>query len=55
MVQVVLSFDFDCDRQRNQSDFLMVCYDRLLLIDVENCASILFGNGVELEFGGNAL
>ena len=25
------------DRQRNQSDFQMVCYDRLLLIDVENC------------------
>ena len=40
IVEVVLSFDNDCDRQRNQSDFQMVCYDRLLLIDVENCASI---------------
>ena len=33
----------------------MVCYDRLFLTDVESGVSILFGNGVKLEFGENAL
>ena len=55
IVNVILSFNTDCDRQQNQSDFLMVCYDRLFLFGAENCVPILFGNGVKLEFGGNAL
>ena len=55
MVDVFLSVNNDCDRQQNQSDFQMVCYDRLFLVGVENYVSILFGNGVNLKFGGNAL
>ena len=54
IVDVILSFNNDCDSQQNQSDFQMDCYDRLFLFGVENCVSILFGNGVKLEFGGNA-
>ena len=27
IVDVILSFNNDCDRQQNQSDFQMVCYD----------------------------
>ena len=53
--EVILSFINDCDRQQNQSDFQMVCYDRLFLFGAENCVSNLFGTGVKLEFGGNAL
>ena len=48
IVDVILSFSNDCDRQQNQSDFQMVCYDRLFLFGVENCVSILLGNGVKL-------
>ena len=55
IVDVILSFNNDCDRQQNQSDFQMVCYDSLFLFGAENCVSISFGNGVKLEFGGNAL
>ena len=55
IVDVILSFNNDCDHQQNQSDFQMVFYDRLFLFGVENCASILFGNGVKLEFRGNDL
>ena len=40
IVGIILSFNDDCDRQQNQSDFKMVCYDRLFLIGVENCISI---------------
>ena len=54
-VDLILSFSNDCDRKQNQSDFQMVCYDRLFLFGVENCVSILFENGVKLEFGENAL
>ena len=55
IVGVILSFDNDCDHQQNQYDFQMVCYDCLFLLGVVNCVLILFGNGVKLEFGGNAL
>ena len=54
-VDVILSFNNYCDRQQNQSDFQMVYYDHLFLFGAENCVSILFGNGVKLEFRGNAL
>ena len=30
-----LSFNNDCDRQQNQSDFQMICYDRLFLFGGE--------------------
>ena len=55
IVDVILYLNDDCDRQQNQSDIQMVCYDRLFLFGVENCVSILFGNGVKLEFRGSAL
>ena len=55
IVDVILSFNNDCDRQQNQSDFRIVCYDHLFLFGVENCVSIFFGKDVKLEFGGNAL
>ena len=29
IVDIILSFNDECDRQPNQSDFLVVCYDRL--------------------------
>ena len=55
IVDVILSFNNDCDHQQNQPDFQMVSYDHLFLFGVENCASILFGNGLKLEFRGNDL
>ena len=36
-VDVVLSFNNDYDRQENQSDFQMVCYDTLFLFGGELC------------------
>ena len=44
IVDVFLSFNNDCDRQQNQSDFQMVCYDRLFLFGAENCASTLLSD-----------
>ena len=35
IVDIVLSFNNDCDRQQNQSDFQMICYDRLFLFGGE--------------------
>ena len=55
IVDLILSFNDDWDRQQNESVFKMVCYDRLFLIGVENYVLIWIGNGVKLEFGGNAL
>ena len=38
---IMLSFNNDCDRQQNQSDFQMVCYDRLFLFGGELFRSYL--------------
>ena len=35
IVDIILSFNNDCGRQQNQSDFQMVCYDRLFLFGGE--------------------
>ena len=39
IVDIILSFNNDCDRKQNQSDFQLICYDRLFLF----CGELCFG------------
>ena len=41
-VEVPLSFNNDCNRQQNQSDFQMVCYDVLFLFGEELCFDLVW-------------
>ena len=42
IVDIILTFNNDCDRQLNQSDFQMVCYDRLFLFGDELCFDLVW-------------
>ena len=42
IIEVVLSFNDDSDRQQNQSDFQMVCYDSLFLSKIQFLAQAVF-------------
>ena len=42
IIDSILSFNNDCDRQQNQSDFLVVCYDRLFLFGRKLCFDIVW-------------
>ena len=42
IVYIIFSFNNDCDRQQNQSDFQMVCYDRIILFGGELCFDLVW-------------
>ena len=42
IVDIILSFNNDCDRQQYQSDFQVVCYDRLFLFGRKVCFDLVW-------------